>query len=195
MEKRSLNSWWLLAIGVIGGLLGAAILMLFTSQPRGEAVILLPPPTPKPILIHVTGAVANPDVYSLVPGSRVQEAIEAAGGLLPEAYTDTLNLATKLEDGGKVLVPFQPQEEPNISQESTGTTKNAEAEFPININTATIDELDLLPGIGAVKSQAIIDYRESNGPFVVIEQIQNVSGIGPATFEKIKEMITVNINP
>jgi competence protein ComEA len=195
MNKNSTKSWWQLPIGIISGLLGAAILMLFNSQPRGEAVILLPPPTPKPILVHVTGAVANPDVYSLLPDSHVQDAIEAAGGLLPEAYTDTLNLATKLENGDKVLVPFQPQNNPNLSQESDETSRDNEAKFPININTATLDELDLLPGIGEVKGQAIITYRESHGAFIAIEQIQNVSGIGSVTFEKIKDLITVNENP
>lgn len=195
MNKSSTKTWWHLGIGIIIGFLEAGILLLFTSQPRGEAVVLLPPPTPKPILVHVTGAVANPDVYSLPPGSHVQDVIDIAGGLLPEAYTDTLNLATKLEDGDKILVPFQPQNNSNLPQESSEPLSNAEAKFPININTATIDQLDLLPSIGEVKAQAIIDYRENNGSFVTIEQIQNVSGIGPATFDKIKDLITVNSNP
>lgn len=195
MGKRNLNSWWLLIIGIVGGLLGAAILMLFTGQPRGEAVTLLPPPTPKPILIHVSGAVANPDVYQLSPNSHVREAIEAAGGLLPEANTDTLNLASKLEDGEKILVPFKSQEGAALPQETNGNTEDSQIKFPININVATLDQLTHLPGIGEVKGQAIIDYREANGAFVVIEQIQNVSGIGPATFEKIKDLITVDDNP
>jgi competence protein ComEA len=195
MGKRPLAPWWLIVIGIVGGLLGAAILMLFTSQPRGEAVVLLPPPTPEPIQVHVTGAVTNPDVYSLPPDSHVQEAIDSAGGLRPEAYTDSLNLATKLEDGDKILVPYQPHEEAALPQEIDGGTTDTQTGFPININTATMDELDLLPGIGEVKGQAIIDYRESNGPYVVIEQIQNVSGIGPATFEKIKDLITVSDHP
>jgi competence protein ComEA len=195
MGKRPLTSWWFLIIGIVGGLIGAAILMLFTSQPRGEAVALLPPPTPVPILVHVTGAVTNPDVYSLPPDSHVQEAIDAAGGLLPEAYTDSLNFATKLEDGDKILVPYQPHEEAAVPKEIDGSTTDTQIGFLININTATLDELNRLPGIGEVKGQAIIAYRESNGPFAVIEQIQNVSGIGPATFEKIKDKITVGEHP
>ena len=195
MGKRNLNSCWLLAIGILSGLLGAAIVILYTSQPRGEAVVILPPPTPNPILVHVSGAVAHPNVYPLPPGCRVQEAIEEAGGLLPDAYTDSLNLATKLQDGDKVLVPFQPNKSPDLPPEKEEKPIEAEVRFPLNINTATLEELDLLPGIGAVKSQAIIDYRETNGPFVAIEQIQNISGIGPATFEKIKDMITVGANP
>lgn len=195
MGKRTLTSWWLFIIGIVGGLLGAAILILFTNQPRGEAVVLLPPPTPKPILVHVSGAVTNPDVYPLPPGSHVQEAIEAAGGLLSQADTDTLNLAFKLEDGEKILVPFKPEERVNLPQEASGNMEESQTEFPININSATLDELTRLPGIGEVKGQAIIAYRQANGPFVVIEQIQNVSGIGPATFEKIKDLITVDDNP
>ena len=195
MGKQTLNSWWLLIIGIVGGLLGTAILMLFTSQPRGEAVVLLPPPTPRPILVHVSGAVVNPDVYHLPSDCHVQEAIDAAGGLLPEADSATLNLASKLEDGEKILVPFKPQERTVLPEETNGNTEGSQTEFPININTATLDELTLLPGIGDVKGQAIIDYRETNGAFVVIEQIQNVSGIGPATFEKIKDLITVTDHP
>ena len=195
MNKSSTKLWWYLAIGILCGLFGAAIFMLFNSQPRGEAVTLLPPPTPKPIMVHVTGAVNNPDVYLLPRDSHVQDAIEAAGGFLPEAYIDTLNLASKLEDGNKVLVPFQSQNEPAGSLESEEVSKDTEAVFPIDINTATLDALVLLPGIGEVKGQAIIDYRESHGPFIAIEQIQNVSGIGPATFEKIKDLITINTNP
>jgi competence protein ComEA len=195
MGKRTSNSWWLLIIGIVGGLLGAAILMLFTSQPRGEEVVLLPPPTPKPILVHVSGAVAIPDVYHLPPDCHVQEAIKAAGGLLPEADTNTLNLASKLEDGEKIFVPYKPQEGAALQQETSGNTEDSQTEFPININTATLDELSLLPGIGDVKGQAIIDYREANGAFAVIEQIQNVSGIGPATFEKIKDLITITDHP
>jgi competence protein ComEA len=195
MGKQNLNSWWLLIIGIVGGLLGAAILMLFTSQPRGEAVVLLPPPAPKPILVHVSGAITNPGVYKLHPNSHIQEAIEAAGGLLPEADTDTLNLASKLEDGEKILVPYKSQEGAVLPQETNGNTEDSQIIYPININTATLDELILLPGIGEVKGQAIIDYREANGPFVVIEQIQNVSGIGPTTFENIKDLITVDVNP
>jgi competence protein ComEA len=192
MGKLTLNSWWIFIFGIVGGLLGAAVMILLASQPRGEAVILLPPPTPKPIMVHVSGAVISPDVYNLPPDCHIKDAIEAAGGLLSNADTDSLNLASPLEDGEKILIPFVHQGEADQKNESIAGSENSNTEFPININTATLDELIHLPGIGEVKGQAIIEYREANGPFVVIEQIQNVSGIGPSTFEKIKDLISID---
>ena len=186
-----MKSWWQLVFGILSGLLGAAVIVLFTSQPRGEPVTILPPPTPAPIQVHVTGAVVNPDVFSLPAHSRVQDAIEAAGGFLPDAYTTSLNLAKELKDGDKVLVPFTPEEGYILDTGENPPAEAQEPEFPININTASKKDLERLPGIGAVKAQAIIDYREANGPFTSIEQIQNVTGIGPATYEKIKDLITV----
>ena len=190
-EKQGINSWWLIAIGVLGGLLGAAVLMLFNSQPRGKPVSILPPPTAAPIVVQVSGAVAQPDIYSLPPGCRTRDAIDAAGGFLPEAYSDTLNLAAQLEDGDKILVPSLTQGESSNTTNREEPANNSIPMFPVNINTASLEELKLLTDIGDVKAQAIIDYRESNGDFITIEQIQNVPGIGPGIFDKIKELITV----
>ena len=195
MKVLPTKSWWQLAIGILGGLLGAAILLLFNSQPRGEAVSILPPPSPAPIRVHVTGAVSNPDVYSLPPGSRVQDAVNAAGGVLPNAYTYTLNLAGRLEDGDKVFVPFIAQDTSENPQEEKDKSAPALVQFPLDINTATQEELELLPGIGESKAQAIIEYREDNGPFTTVEQIQNVPGIGPGIFDEINDLIIVDSNP
>jgi len=195
MKVLPTKSWWQLAIGILGGLLGAAILLLFNSQPRGEAVSILPPPSPAPIRVHVTGAVSNPDVYSLPPGSRVEDAVNAAGGVLPNAYTHTLNLAAQLEDGDKVLVPFIAQDTSENPQEEKDNPAPAIVQFPLDINTATQEELELLPGIGESKAQAIIEYRETNGPFITIEQSQNVPGIGTGIFEEIKDLIMVGNIP
>ena len=186
-----MKSWLQLVFGILGGLLGAAVIMLFTSHPRGEPVTILPPPTQAPIQVHASGAVANPDVYSLPAHSRLQDAIDAAGGLLPDAYITSLNLAKELKDGEKVLVPSTPVEGTDPETSESLPAVSPEPEFPININTASKEDLERLPGIGPVKAQAIIDYREANGPFTTIEQIQNVPGIGPSTFEMIKDLITV----
>lgn len=192
MESKysGFHPYWILTFGVLGGLLGAAVFLLFTGQPRGEPVTILPPPTRSPILVHVSGAVVEPGVYSLPPDSRVQDAVEVAGGLAEEAFTSNLNLAAPVSDGDKVFIP-RIAEEISSNSNSQSPSQSSNPSFPININTASADQLDLLPGIGPAKAQAIIDYRESNGPFTAIEQIQNVPGIGPATFENIKELITV----
>jgi competence protein ComEA len=132
-------------------------------------------------------------VYFLDPGSRVEDAITAAGGFLTEAYTDSINLAAPLSDGSKVLVPLHqdPVTSTETTQDTTANDQSAQTVFPININTASKETLMQLPGIGEVKAQAIIEYRNQNGPFTSLEQIQEVSGIGPATFEKLKELITI----
>ncbi|MCI0520950.1 MAG: ComEA family DNA-binding protein [Chloroflexi bacterium] len=202
-----MNRWtaaWLLAVGVLIGLLAAGLVLLVSSPPRGEAAHLLPAPTPQPIRVHVTGAAANPGVYALPAGSRVEAAIQAAGGLLPQANAAGLNLAALLEDGQKVEVAFQPPtptptseaaalETPQaaLAAEATASPAPASSGGLININTASQAELESLPGIGPALALRIIEYRDAHGPFATTQAIQDVSGIGPATFEKIRALITV----
>ena len=98
-----MKSWrWAMGFGVLGGLLSAGIILLVSSQPRGSAVQLQPAPTAAPIVVHISGSVLNPGVYALPRSSRVQDAIQAAGGLLPEADEQILNLAAPLKDGERV---------------------------------------------------------------------------------------------
>jgi competence protein ComEA len=192
--------------GLVGGLLAAGLILLLGRPPRGQAVTLRQPPTAVGVSIHVTGAVAQPGVYTLPPGSRVSDALQAAGGMLPEANDLPLNLAAVLQDGQKVLVPTRvPTKAPTATTDPAQPTlalgvraeplATATLPWPLNINTATLEELDLLPGIGPVLAQAIIDYRDANGPFANIEAIQDVPGIGPGKFEQIKDLITVGEIP
>jgi competence protein ComEA len=188
---------WKAVFYVLCGLLGAAIILVASSPPRGGAITLLPPPTPEPIQVHVTGAVVQPGLYSLPAKSRVQDAILAAGGLLPAAYSQTINLAAFVEDGARVLVPYQPTATPQAIVGRAPVTEllTPESSQLININTASQSELESLPQIGPVTAVKIIEYRETHGPFSTIDEIQNVSGIGPKTFEKIKDLITVEVTP
>lgn len=188
-----MKNWWLLAVGIIGGLLGSGVIYLTSSQPRGEGITLLPPPTSAPIVVHIVGAVLEPGVYSLPIKSRQQDAIEAAGGFLPEANPQALNLAAPLQDGDRIIVPTLPSDPPTPA---TNLSKSTIVELPssnalININTASQADLENLPGIGPVKAQTIIAYRESNGFFGLINDIQNVPGIGPKTFDNLKSLIKV----
>lgn len=187
-----MKPWHLVLLGILFGLLAAGFILLISSPVRGTPVQLPPAPTQAPIAVDVSGAVANPGVYFLETGSRVEDAIQAAGGFLPQAFTESINLAAPLVDGSKVLVPMLKQES-SSSQDSQDpqTNEPMQTVFPININTASKEMLMELPGIGETKAQAIIDYRNQNGPFTSLEQIQEVSGIGPATFEKLKELITI----
>ncbi len=190
-----MKSWWGIAwpisLGVLIGLLAAGLLLLMSRPPLGEAIRLSPPPTALPLVVDVNGAVTQPGLYVLPPGSRVQDAIQAAGGSLPEADLAGLNLAAPLEDGAAIRLPAQGE------TQSPQPSRSGDVPIPgvpgglININTATQGELESLPGIGPALAQRVIDYRGANGPFPEIEAIQNVSGIGPGIFEKIKELITV----
>ena len=193
---------WMLVFGLIGGLLGAGLLILAAGQPRGQPIRLSPPPTAAPILVHVSGGVVNTGVYALPLNSRVQDAVQAAGGLLPEANSATLNLAASLKDGEQLIIPmFAPTVLPGSLSEPGDvrfsqsplfeTPQPAAPSGIININTASLEELDSLPGIGPVNAQKIIDYRQANGPFPDLEALMDVSGIGPSTYGRIKDLITV----
>lgn len=146
------------------------------------------------IYVDIGGAVCNPGVYALAADARVYEGIEAAGGLLPEAYTKALNQAQLLSDGEKVYVPTAEEWEgagqENAAFESAFQTQEQDDRL-ININTADADKLCELPGVGESRAQAIIAYREENGPFTDIAQIQNVSGIKSGLFSKIRDLIKV----
>ncbi len=200
-----------MAFGLLAGLLSAGILYLTAAPPRGQPVTLLPAPTPAPITVHVLGGVISPGVYHLPVGSRVQDALEQAGGLSLDGDAAQLNLAAPLLDGDQVFIPTRlPTVPPNLSQ-PTALSPSAErsASLPIipeaaqasnpsgliNINTATQDELESLPGIGPVIAQRIIDHRQQYSPFQSKEAIMDVKGIGPATFERVKDLITVGNLP
>jgi competence protein ComEA len=160
--------------------------LVITLQPR--PTVIPPTPTPAAINVYVSGAVNRPDVYALPLNSIVKDAIEAAGGATDDADLDRINLATKLADQMQVYVPRQGEAEPPAPP--NGSAPDATA-TKININIASVEELDKLPGIGPSIAGAIIDYRAKNGPFKQVEDINDVKGIGDALFEKIKDQITV----
>lgn len=177
--------------------IGGTQLLLQRNLLRGKPTLIIekgPTPTPKPtstprpLLVYVSGAVANPDVYTLPPETIVKDAIKAAGGPTKEADLNRINLAQRVHDEEHIYVPKVGEEKPPITPQPT---PQAQAGGKININTATVEELETLPGIGPTYAQRIIEYRQEKGPFKSIEEIKNVQGIGEATFEKFKDMITV----
>ena len=162
------------------------------------------------IYVDVCGAVANPGVFQLAAGSRVFQAIEVAGGYLPEAALTCVNRAGVLTDGQQLYILTQeemerqgldPAEMAGASDgqmngsagtgQNTGIAAQAQQDNRININTADETQLTTLTGIGATRAQAIIAYRQENGPFAAIEEIMNVQGIKEGTFAKIKDEIVV----
>lgn len=156
------------------------------------------------IVIHITGEVKNVGVIYLEKGARLVDAIKEAGGETKEADLSQVNLAYELQDGQKIYIPNKNEK---ISQyiigingetiDSNGTntgnesTSSSKEGAKVNINTATQNELDGLPGIGPALAQRIIDFREENGNFKSIEDIQNVKGIGNSKFDEIKDKIVV----
>jgi len=178
-----------MASGILFGLFVAAVIWVVARNPSGQTVTLRPVPTEQPIIVHITGAVPRPGVYALPQGARAQDAISAAGGFLAEAEKTQINLARLIEDGEKLDVPYIEGASPVIP--TPGEEIIASTSELIDINIASQAELESLPGIGPTTAQKIIEYREQNGPFLAIEDIINVSGIGPGTYERIKDLITV----
>jgi len=177
--------------GILLGLFVAVLVWVVARNPSGQAVTLRPPPTEQPIVVQIAGAVPRPGVYALAKGSRVQDAISAAGGFLAEADKTGINLARALDDGEQLEVPYMEGSSPVLGTLPPAATEAPSSAELININTASLAELDTLPGIGPTTAQKIVDYRNQNGPFLSKEDIINVSGIGPGTYERLKDLITV----
>jgi competence protein ComEA len=180
MSKLLQNLLWAL----MGAAIAGGVFVILNTPQRADITILLPTPTTSgPLQAHLTGAVANPGLYTLPPGSRVNDLLSAAGGSLPEADLASVNLARPLRDGEQVHVPLR------------GETAQASASAPggqrVNINTAGLEELTSLPGIGQVRAQAIVDYRFKNGPFSRTDELMNLPGIGSATYQGLKDLVTV----
>jgi len=187
-----LSLGWLIALGGV---------LFAMRRPQPPPIEILPPPptatptltpTPRPLRVYVSGAVQAPDVYELPADSIVKDAIAAAGGATEEADLEAVNLALPLSDGAQVYVPRRQENRPPPPPISTPIPWTVPSSAPrpaakVNINTATAEELDALPGIGPAMAQRIIEGR----PYGRIEDLMRVKGIGEATFEKLRDLITV----
>ena len=139
------------------------------------------------IFVDIKGAVKNPGVYQMKAGDRVKDALDAAGGLTDEADSQKVNLAQRVEDQMVIVVPKVGEEATEIP--SGVTSKEAAKDGKVNINTATVEELKTLKGVGEKKAEAIIDYRKKNGSFKTKEDLMKVRGIGKKLFESFQERI------
>jgi competence protein ComEA len=182
---------------------------LVERWPRPEPVLILPPATatvaptqtasPAPVLVHVVGAVVRPGVYLLAPGSRLNDAVLAAGGLAEGADPERVNLADFLRDAQQIYVPrlgaTPPPGPTPIGRAPAAAVDVQPAAQPgdgqVNINTASQAELETLPGIGPAYAQRIIAYREAHGPFQRLEDLLEVSGIGPTRYKQLESLITI----
>lgn len=195
--------WQGAIIAVLVGIFGSAMIYLVSAPPRGNPVELIPPPTPAPLRVQIDGAVASPGMYELPQGSRVDDLISLAGGLNADADVSVVNLAALVQDAEHVSVPCAaptaqvlptslPERSVTVDLNTPGDEPTPQPEGPIDINHASQEELETLPGIGPVIAARIIEYREENGPYQVVEDIQKVKGIGPATFDELEGLITVS---
>ncbi len=144
----------------------------------------------KYICVYICGQVKNPGVYEVSSESRLFEVVKKAGGFTKKADEASINLAQIAMDGQMVVVPAEQGNKDSVSTDSDMTSDSDSGK--INLNTAGADELMTLSGIGEVKAQSIIAYREQSGAYKAIEDVMNVSGIGEATFDNIKDQVTVN---
>lgn len=198
MEKSQRSPYGLIITLIFAAALFVAGAIYLLREPKHTTVEIVPPQptatdlptaTPAPLEIYVTGAVQNPQSrLSLPVGSRVEDAIAAAGGVLENADLDAVNLAQRLQDGDQIFVPTLPAEG-ETGEGNALPTPNAPR--IVNINEATLEELDTLPGIGPTTAQAIVDYRNANGPFESIDELLEVQGIGEGTLDDIRAYVTV----
>ena len=150
-------------------------------------------------VVYITGSVKKPGVYRIPSGSRVYQALEAAGGFAAEADQDAVNLAAMLQDGSHIKFPAKGetaprQQVPEVPVQPTSNAGSAglrASEEIININTATLADLDKLPGVGPKTAQLIIDHREKNGAYKRTEDLLLIKGIGPAKYDAVKNLVTV----
>lgn len=159
-----------------------------------------PTPTPEPLRVHVLGAVAHPGVVLLPPGARVEDAIEAAGGLTSDARPGELNLAAPVTDGAQVLIGDARHPAGEVRSPGGGSGAGAaagtggagaEGVGRLDLNGATLEQLDALPGVGPVTARAILDWRERHQRFSRVEELLEIDGIGAKTFQRLEPHVRV----
>ncbi len=158
------------------------------------------PAPPESLVVHVAGAVKKSGVYRLALNSRVADAIEQAGGATPNADLDALNLAEPLADGQKIYVPRKGETPPpavsaaasaQSAPNAPRAAKSASVQFPLNLNTATAEQLEAIPGIGPVLAQRIVEYRKTHGKFQSVDDLLEVQGIGQKRLENMRPYVVV----
>ena len=198
--RESLSSWWyelhysttqkraLLTLAVLILIFSSLIVMRGNSHENPAPPIVAVEIAAPEILIDVTGAVNKPGVYKLAASSRVIDAIKAAGDSAPGADLSSINLARVLADGEQIYVDASIT---NIANTSNTRLPKAKRSGPLNINRATLAQFDSLDGVGPVIAKRIVEYRKANGPFLTIDDLQKVSGIGATKFATIKNKVRV----
>jgi competence protein ComEA len=201
-----MKPWQYLLTGVLIGLLATGAILLISQPDRGVAITLRPAPTPthtaapkplatpSPILVLINGQVAMPGIYELEKESRLMDLVELAGGLTDQADIKRVNNVFILRDGDYFYVPAIDERIPETARNAPGNNPLDAPntfDYPLNLNTATQEALESLPGIGPSKAKDIIAYREEMGAFQTVDDLLNVPGIGPTILEAIREYLII----
>ena len=189
-SRALLAAGLLIAALFVGGrfFVGSGTATVERSPPAAGELEAAPPAR---LVVHVVGAVRRPGLYRLDHGSRIADAVRRAGGATRRADLSLVNLAAQVSDGTQVVVPARAAIESGPGGgggDGDGETATAAA-GPVHLNTATLEQLDSLPGIGPVTAQKIIDYREQHGAFSSIDDLDAIPGIGPARLEQLREQV------
>jgi competence protein ComEA len=184
-----------LSAGIVGALV-VSLAVLLVRRPDAPRIVLQQPaaatrpvgspPVPERLVVHISGEVIAPGVYQLPVGARTEDALKAAGGATESGDIHRLNLAARLADGQQIVVPKRVSPMLTPAPDAVSPTPGR-----LNVNIASVAELDRLPGVGPVTAQRIVAYREQHGPFTGIDQLRHANLVNAATFEKIKELIGV----
>lgn len=174
-----------LVLGISGLLLLAGLLVRDLTQDSPPALVLEEPSAGGNVVVHVAGAVAAPGLYELPPGARVQDALNAAGGQSPDADVDSLNLARHLRDGEKISVP-------GPSSEVAAAVATLAPGQKLDLNAATKDQLDQLPGIGEAYSRRIVASRDVDGPYQTVDDLVTRDVVPASTLDDIRDLVTVS---
>ena len=177
---------YVLALLAVLTLAGRLALRSEHEAPAATPVSLRASPAPaRTVVVHVVGQVLRPGLYTLPDRSRVNDAIEKAGGSKPKAALELVNLAAPVADGQQIVVPSRRE----ATQAAAGGSVGAVPGGKVHLNSATLEQLDTLPGIGPVTAQKILDYREEHGAFRSVDELDAVPGIGPATLADVRDLV------
>ena len=201
-----MKPWQILLAGVLIGLLAAGLVLLVASPTKGTPVTLFPPPsptptakpspssTPTPIQVQISGEVIQPGIYHLEEGARLGNLIDMAGGFTDAADLLRVNLAALCRDGEYFYIPTFDEQIPETAcnaPQNLFLSKTPGFNYPLNLNQATKEELESLPGIGPGKAEDILAYREAFGPFSSLDDLLEIEGIGQKTLDSLREFLII----
>jgi competence protein ComEA len=172
-----------LALGLANRLLRTAGTAYESSKPAARTPVVAP--SPRLLVVHVVGAVRVPGLYRLPQGARIADAVKRAGGATKKAELAAVNLAAPLADGTQILVPARAPPVRAGGAEASGPSAPV---GPVHLNTASLEDLDGLPGVGPVTAQKILDYRQQHGAFASVDELDAIPGIGPKRLEQLREV-------